>query len=166
MDGIFLSLFTILPSLLTTYITNGAVSLIAWSVKTAGSLWLLFRFMKKWAAATGATSAFGYGFKVCLCSAVICASWTFVLYQFIAPDKVAEVMSTLETALGSQASINPEVEDILLLFEDNFAQFNGISILIGCILYGLIFSAIFSRSAAAANIFSNQEKNNQEEEEL
>ncbi len=165
-EGIILSLFTVLPSLLTAFVTNGAVSIIAWAVKTGGSLWLLFRFMKMWAGRTGKPSAFGYGFKVCLCSSLICSVWAFTLYKFIIPDRVTEVMDSLYTALGSQMAAAPEVEEAMLLLEDNFAQLNGICTLIGCVFCGLLFSAIFSRSAAASGIFPNRGDNSCEDEEL
>lgn len=156
-DAIFLALFTILPTLLTAFVSNSIVSILAWAIKTGGSLWLLFFFMKRWAMATGACSAFNYGFKICLCSSVICSAWTYVLFQFIVPDKIDEVISSLESALANQ-TITDEIEQAILLLEDNFVQFNSISTLLGCIICGLIFSAIFSKSAAAANIFNESEK--------
>lgn len=159
-EGIVLALFTILPTLLTAFVSNGVVSILAWAVKTGGSLWMLYFFMKRWATASGATSAFNYGFKICLCSSVICAAWTYALFQFIVPGKQTEVIGTLENALAGQ-TITDEIEQAILLLEDNFAQFNSISTLLGCIICGLIFSGIFSRSAAASNIFKEEDSDDE-----
>lgn len=164
-DGILLALFTILPTLLTAFVTNGVVSVLAWTVKTGGSLWLLYFLMKKWAVATGAPKAFNYGFKICLCSSVICAAWTYALFQYIVPGKQEEVINSLETALSGQ-TITDEIEQAILLLEDNFAQFNSISTLLGCVICGLIFSGIFSRSAAVSNVFSESEKEEDNDELL
>lgn len=164
-EGIILALFTIFPTLLTAFVTNSVVSILAWAIKTAGSLWILYFFMKRWAVSTGATSAFRYGFKICLCSSAICAAWTYALFQFIVPDKQTEVINSLETALSSQ-TVTDEIEQAILLIEDNFAQFNSISTLLGCIICGLIFSGIFSKSAAASNVFSETENEENNDDEL
>lgn len=166
MDGILLSLFTVATTLVASFVTNGVVSILAWAIKTGGSLWALFFFMKRWARNTGAMSAFGYGFKVCLCSAVICAAWTFIQMEFITPDKAAQTIEAVNTAIANQPGADTEeVQDMLLKIEDNFAQFNGIAILIWCVLCGLVFSAIFGNSAAAANVFAKGDSENKEEEE-
>ena len=100
-----------------------------------------------------------YGAIVCVLSAVVCAVWSFVEYQFLFPGAVAEAFEQMYTQLGQMGSMMPEnFTDILLKMEDNYAQINCISTFVWCSIFGLLVSAILARSSAARkSVFTDEE---------
>lgn len=165
-DGLILAAVTVVVSTLTFLTQNGFLSTLLWLVKLGGSLWLLGVIMRRYSLANPGEPAFGYGVKVCVLSAVVCAVWTFVEYQFLFPGAVAEAFEQLYATLAQMGqSLPEEVTDTILKMEDNYAQINCITTFVWCSLLGLLFSAIFARSGRRRSVFTEEEmrENNDDE---
>lgn len=158
-EGLILALVTVVVMTLQVLTKNAFLNMLLWTIKLAGSIWILSIFIKKFGAARPGESAFSYGFKVCLCSSIVCAVYTLLLYGFLFPDYAAEVMDKTWESLGAAASMPDmeEVTDMMARMEDNYAQIMCISTFIWCVLLGLIFSAILGRSSTKSkNIFEDE----------
>ncbi len=165
-DGLILAAVTVVVSTLTFLTQNGFLSTLLWLVKFGGSLWLLSVIMKRYSQTHPGESSFGYGVTVCVLSAIVCAVWTFVEYQFLFPGAVAEAFEQLYARLAQMGQTLPEeVTDTILRMEDNYAQINCISTFIWCSLLGLLFSAIFARGGRSRSVFTEEEmrENNDDE---
>ena len=166
-DGLILAAVTVAISTLTFLTKNGFLNGLLWLVKLVGSIWLLYVIMQRYGKTHPDESTFGYGAIVCILSAVVCAVWSFVEYQFLFPDAVAEAFEQLYTQLGQMGSMMPEnFTDVLLKMEDNYAQINCISTFVWCTLLGLLFSAILARTTSGnRSVFTPEEmKQNQDDE--
>ena len=170
-DAVFLSLFTIVPQLISTLLTKGGtetgvlqtiVGFLTWVVKFGGSIWFLYRCMKLWAADNDGP-VFGQGMKICLLSSIICAAFAYLTYAVLFPG----MAETVFAQVGEQLSSYPmpsEAEDMILKMEDNFASISFVSTLLWCLICGLIFSGIISGSLKRSeSIFDND---GQETDEL
>ena len=167
-DGIYLALVTVVAQAINAFFPVPIVGTILWFAKLAGSIWLLLRFMKAFAASGHGSSVAGYGIKVCLFSSIICASFAFALYSFIKPELVTEAFEQIPAMLGG-ATLPDEAEDMLLKMEDNFAQYAFAGTLIWDFICGLLFSAILAGPAIQAVIVAgdgSQQANDNQEEEL
>ena len=165
-DGLILAAVTVVVSTLTFLTKNGFLSGLLWLVKLAGSIWLLSVIMKRYGKAHPDESTFGYGVIVCTLSALVCAVWSFVEYQFLFPNAVAEAFEQMFTQFDQMGAMLPEgFTDVMLRMEDNYAQINCISGFFWCVLLGIIFSAILSRSGRNRNVFTPEEmKENNDDE--
>ncbi|MBQ6959287.1 MAG: DUF4199 domain-containing protein [Bacteroidales bacterium] len=158
-DGLILAAVTVVISTLTFLTKNSFLNGLLWLVKLVGSIWLLRVIMQRYGKAHPDESAFSYGAIVCVLSAVVCAVWSFVEYQFLFPGAVAEAFEQMYTQLGQMGSMMPEnFTDVLLKMEDNYAQINCISTFVWCSIFGLLVSAILARSSAARkSVFTDEE---------
>ena len=164
-DGLILAAVTVVVSTLTFLTENTFLSTLLWLVKLVGSIWLLRVIMKRYAADHPDESAFGYGVLVCVLSALVCAVWAFVEYQFLFPDAVAKAFEQAYESFEQMGATMPDgVEDILLKMEDNYAQINCITTFFWCSLLGILFSAILSRTGKPKSVFTDEEmKQNNDE---
>lgn len=157
LDGLILASVTVVTTLVNLWISNPIVSFLCWSVKTAGSIWLLLRFMRRFASERPGESVFGYGVMVCLFSSIVCAAFGFVYYEYLFPDKMAEAMDQARQLLSQQA-LPSEAEDALNRIEDNASKLACVSNLLWGFLYGVLLSAILRRPASLpVDIFKNEE---------
>ncbi len=164
-DGLILAAVTVVVSTLTFLTENTFLSTLLWLVKLVGSIWLLRVILKRYGDSHPDESTFGYGVIVCVCSALVCAVWTFVEFQFLFPGSVAEVFEQTYSSISQMGSAMPdEFTDLMLKMEDNYAQINCISTFLWCSLLGVIFSAILSR-AGRKSVFTDEEmrENNDDE---
>ena len=164
-DGLILAAVTVVVSTLTFLTENGILSGLLWLVKLVGSIWLLRIIMKRYATDHPEESVFGYGVIVCVLSAIVCAVWAFVEYQFLFPDAVAKAFDqTFASFEEIGAALPDNFTDMMLKMEDNYAQISFITTFIWCSLLGVIFSAILSRSGNK-NVFTPEEmqENNDDE---
>lgn len=150
LDGLILASVTVAATLLNLWISNQIVSFLCWLVKTAGSIWLLFNIMKRFAISRPEESVFGYGVMVCLFSSIVCAAAVFAFYEYLFPDSMAQAMEQVRQIL-SQQNIPPEAEDALDMVEDNASKLTCISNLLWGFLYGVLLSAIL-RHPASINV--------------
>lgn len=167
-DGLILAAVSVVISTLTFLTKNTFVGTLLWLVKLGGSIWLLSVIMKRYGKDHPEESTFGYGVMVCFLSAIVCAVWAFVEYQFLFPGAVAEAFEQMSTQFEQMGAMMPEgFSDVMLRMEDNYTQINCISTFVWCVLLGLIFSAILSRSGANKKVFTDEEmKQNREDDEF
>ena len=165
-DGLILAAVSVVIMTLSLLTQSSFLSILLWAVKLGGSIWLLSVIMKRYGAAhPEEKSTFSYGVIVCVCSALVCAVWTFVLYQYLFPEAVAEALDQAYSSISQMGSSLPEeFTDMMLKMEDNYAQINCITTFFWCTLLGLLFSAIISHSGARKSVFSDEEmKQNNDE---
>ena len=164
-DGLILAAVSVVIMTLTIVTKNPFLSTLLWIVKLVGSIWVLRVVMRRYGQSNPeGGSTFSYGVIVCICSAIVCAVWTFVLYQYIFPDAVAEIfeetMVNLEQMGGVLGELPENFTDMMLRIEDNYAQIECITMFFWCSLLGLIISAILARndgSGRKGNPFTAEE---------
>ena len=141
-DGLILASVTVIIVTLNSLIETKVTGVLFSILKFAGSIYLLYKFMKKYSQVSNKQSTFKYGFLTCCFSAIICAAYTFFMLTVLFPETVTQTFNTmLEMFNGSD-----EQQNILLKIEDNFPQLMFFSSLIWDIIIGLIVSAIISSS--------------------
>jgi uncharacterized membrane protein len=167
-DGLILAAVTVVVSTLTFLTKNTFLGMLLWLVKLVGSIWLLWVIMKRYGKAHPNESTFGYGVIVCVLSAIVCSVWAFVEYQFLFPNAVAEAFEQMYTGFEQMGSMLPDTfTDVMLKMEDNYAQINCISSFFWCVLLGLVFSAILSRSTSGnRSVFTPEEMNRNQDDEF
>lgn len=165
-DGLILAAVTVVVSTLTFLTENAILSGLLWFVKLVGSIWVLRIIMRRYAIDHPDESVFSYGVIVCVLSALVCAVWAFVEYQFLFPDAVAKAFEQTFASFESMGAMMPEgFEDMMLKMEDSYAQISCITTFFWCSLLGLVFSAILSRSGKSKSIFTDEEmKQNNDDE--
>ena len=166
-DGLILAAVSVVVSTLTFLTDNSLLRTLLWLVKLGGSIWLLWVIMKRYGKAHPNESTFGYGVIVCILSAIVCAVWAFVEYQFLFPDAVAEAFEEALTNFEQMGAMMPDnFTDIIFKMQDNYAQINCITTFFWCSLLGLVFSAILARSTSGnRSVFTPEEmKQNNEDE--
>lgn len=166
-DGLILAAVSVVIMTINLLTQSGFLNTLLWAIKLGGSIWLLSVIMKHYGAThPEETSTFSYGVLVCVCSALVCAVWSFVLYQYLFPNAVAEAMEqAYETIEQMGTAVPDELTDMMLRFEDNYAQINCVTTFFWCTLLGLLFSAILSRSGARKSVFTDEEmKQNNDDE--
>ena len=165
-DGLILAAVTVVVSTLTFLTKNGFLTSLLWLVKLVGSIWVLRVIMKRYGDTHPDEPTFGYGVIVCLFSAVVCAVWAFVEYQFLFPGAVADAFQQMYDVFEQMGSSMPdEFTDMMLRMEDNYAQINCITTFFWCTVLGLVFSAILSRAERRKSVFTDEEmrQNNDDE---
>lgn len=164
-DGVFLALVTVISQTINVWFPSPVVGMLLWAVKFGGSIWLLSRFMKRFAASGAGGSVTGYGIRVCLFSSIICAAWTFAMYGYLFPDLVTKAFEQIPAMLEG-AQLPDEAQDMLLNLEDNFAQYSFTATLIWDIICGLIFSVVLSGPIARDAMFPDKEDGSDDDELL
>ena len=162
-DGLILASVTVVISTLTFLTESSFLSGLLWIVKLVGSIWLLRIFIHRYSEEHLDESPFGYG---AVLSAIVCAVWAFVEYQFLFPDAVTKAFDQALESLSQMGGMMPDgFEDVMLKMEDNYAQINCITTFFWCSLLGLIFSAIIARPGSRKNkVFTDEEmKQNNDE---
>lgn len=163
-DGLILSLVTVACTTLGLFNENGFLGILLWGVKFCGSIWLLRFFMRRFSETEVSASNFGYGVRICLCSSLICAAWSFLLYGWIVPYKVTEIFDSVFTTLSSMGNLPDESRDRLLVIEDNYPQINCLITFFWCLFFGVILSAILKKGGSGSNSIFTEEEMNQNQE--
>ncbi len=157
--GLLLASITIISTLIQTVLEPGtAVNLLIWVAKFAGSIWLLYYFVKNFSLTSDTFSyknGFRYGVLVSFFSSLICACYMFLHYAVIFPDMVAQQMQTAAEMLQSS---NPEAVDSLGKIEANLPQIVFIITLIYYSLIGIIASAIIANYTKKEKFFEDADQ--------
>ena len=150
-DALFLALVTIIVTLVASLIGEAPslVGIILWIIKFGGSIYLLRTFINRCRAVNPEYGGFSYGWKVCLFSSLICAVFTFVLYQYITPGTVEDAMEEVISQMGSQ--LPRESADMLLGMADNFPRYAAIGVFFWDFLIGLAASAILGSASGSSS---------------
>ncbi|HCT94131.1 MAG TPA: hypothetical protein DF637_07550 [Rikenellaceae bacterium] len=156
MYGLLLALITVLHSLITSVFEPPLViNIILWAAKFAGSLWVLYYFMKEYSKPFEVFTykdGFRFGFMICLFSSVICASFTFLQITLIFPDLMANQMETVMNAMQSSNSDSMEAfEKIQGILPQLILVFS----LVYYIIFGAIASSIIANYTKKGDIFAN-----------
>ena len=166
-DGLILAAVTVVVSTLTFLTKNSFLGTLLWLVKLGGSIWVLSVILKRYGRGHPDESTFSYGLIVCVLSALVCAVWTFVEFQFLFPGSVAEAFEQMYTQIEQMGGALPdEMTDLFLKMEDNYAQINCITTFFWCILLGLVFSAILSRGQRNKSVFTEEEMHQNNDDEF
>lgn len=154
-SGAFIFLSHAVSGIQSTVIAT-SLSMVLWAVKFGGCIWLMMFFMKKLCRETsGVTNAdtFKFGMAVSLFSALIYSALYLADILFISPDAFSSQMDTLMQSYSTMLDSNSM--SVLEKMEENYPQISFFSNLIYCFLYGLVLSAILSRSIPRRDPFAN-----------
>ncbi|MBQ0024405.1 MAG: DUF4199 domain-containing protein [Bacteroidales bacterium] len=144
-DGLILAAVTVVCTLISAFLKTPWLGSILTLVKLVGSIWVLRVIMLNYGKARPSETTFGYGFLVCLFSSIVCAVWSFVLYEFITPGTYEEAMLQAQEMLsGYGQEMTEEFDEAMALVGDNFSKISSITTFLWCTFLGLIFSAILS----------------------
>lgn len=148
-DGLMLSLITVVISTLNILLNISFLSTIFWLIKTVGSIWLLWFFMRRYMLEDNSGNPFSYGVATCTFSSVVCAVWSFVLSRFLFPDKVTEALDQVASKFGElpseYAGTYNQVMDVFSDI-DTYARVGSLATLLWAFLIGVIASAIINAS--------------------
>lgn len=164
-DAVFLALITVAAQALGTWLKMPLVAMLLNLVKLVGSMMILFRFMKRYAASGRSCSVKGYGLRVCLFSSIICAVWAFAMYSFVFPDLVTETFEEIPAMLEGM-QLPSESEEMLERMEDNFAQYSFFAVLFWDLFCGWLFSTILAGPAMQAGMFNGSQDSSDEEDDI
>lgn len=161
--GLLLALVTVVCNTINYLLPDSQIiSILVWIVRTVASVWLLVRFMKQYAAASG-ESAFGYGLMIVLFSSLVTAFYDAAAVAWIFPG----MMDKVNEALNQSLSMLPaESQSIAASIMDNYVSFSFFTKLIGNFLFGLIVAAIANSSAKSKSIFDGDGTDNSSDDEL
>lgn len=155
LNGLYLAAITVVCSLLTSALgAKGIVSILIWTVKFAGTNYLLYYFMKDYANKNNISSYgknFSFGFLVSNLSAIICACFSFFSITFLFPDSASEAITLMQETMAQQ-QMSSEEENAVGMVIDRLPEI----VLFGTLIYLMIYGAI--ASAVIAN-FSKKEEN-------
>lgn len=129
---------------------NMALSFLLWAVKFAGCIWLMLKFMRRFAARNAEadnSSTFRFGVITALLSAVIYAAASFANIAYISADMYAEQMAPM-----MDSNTMEQMDDMLGIMP----QLTFFSNLIYCFFYGTILSFILSRNIPDRNPFAER----------
>lgn len=153
--GLLLALITVIHSLITAVFEPPfAVNLILWVAKFAGSLWLLYYFIKEYAKPFEVFThkdGFRFGFLVALFSSIICSSFSFLQITVIFPDVMATQMETIMTAMQSS---NPDALETFEKIEGILPHIIFVFSLVYYTVFGIIASAIIANYTKKGDIFT------------
>lgn len=169
LDGLYLAAVTIAVTLCMSFLPGSGVasfllSTLGWTVKTVGSVWLLLRFMRRFAAMETGGSVFAYGLRVCLCSSLVIAAFMFAYYKYLFPDVLDAAIETYRQTMTSQPGMPAEYKQALDMLEDNAASMMCSASLIKDVVLGLICSAILQ--GPASRVSDNPFDNVKDDDEL
>lgn len=159
MNGLLLSLITVILSLITTVmdIKSVPVSILIWVVKLVGSLWLLYYFMKQYSNNFNQISykdSFIYGFLICVFSSIICACYTYLSITVFFPDMADKISETYQIMLAQQnASESEEIAAEKIMNKLPEIMLGGMFLYLTII--GLIASSITANFTKKTDIFAS-----------
>ena len=123
-----------------------ALSFILWAGKFALCIWLMVKYLRKFAKENDKdrSRTFRFGMAVALCSALVYAGFYLIYVLFINPDMFAETFNNLGQAYSG--IMTSEQIDQIMNMESSMPTVSFFVNLIWCWLFGTIVSAIASRS--------------------
>ena len=165
MDGLFLSLATIIYSLISiclpqpNIVTTIIVSFL-WMLKMAACIFLLWYFMKKWSERFETitySESFGYGFIVCLFSSIVCSCYMYAQVEWIVPENTEQAFIMMKETMILQGTLNSTTENIIDMFQSNIGRLMMFGTLVYCVIFGAVASAITANFTKKNNPFGNIE---------
>lgn len=161
-DGLILAAVTVICSFFVSWINKGWAGSLLWLVQLVASIWILKIVMTKYGKAHPDETTFKYGFLVCFFSSIICALWSFVLYEYIFPDTVEDMFGEVNLMLERFGQTMPDgFDEQMQVMQDNYSKMSSLSTFIKCVILGLIFSGILNgKTSLNKGVFDESESEN------
>lgn len=155
LDGLLLALITITLTLIQTVLEPPkALIWLLWVVKFAGSIGLLYYFIKDYSKTQELFTykdGFRFGFMICLLSSLICAGYLFFHYAVIFPDSIAATLEQVRTAMESS---NPQGAEMMDKIGGKLPHIIFVFSAIYYTLFGVIASSIIANYTKKGDIFT------------
>ena len=163
MDGLYLSLVTIIYSLVVTVLVPESfiIKTLLWMIKFGGCLYLLWLFMKKWSSQFDTitySQSYNYGFIVCLLSSVMCACYSYIQVEWLFPEQTEQAITLAKETMAQQGTLDSTTENIMDQFFGNFGRISMFVSLFYYIIFGSIASAITANFTKKTNPFGEMEE--------
>ena len=128
-----------------------ALSILLWAGKFALCIWLMVRFLRKYAEENDKdrSRTFRFGMMVALFSALVYAGFYLAYVTFIDPDMFAESFNRIAQAYSG--FMTSDQIDQMMNMESSLPTVTFFVNLIWCWLFGTIVSAIASRSICGSD---------------
>ena len=164
-DGLILASAAIvffLISHLLGKIENGgflltALGFVLWVAKFTLCIWLMFAFLRKFAATSGKdrSKTFRFGVTIALCSSLVYEGFYLLYVSVIAPDFFKGVFDALAQAYSG--ILTTADIDRIMNMESSMPTISFFTNLIWCSLIGIVISAIASgRICGSDDPFANE----------
>ena len=153
----YLFITTLLTGADVSAFLNMALSFVLWAIKFSACIWLMMKFMKRFAdrnTEADNSTVFRFGVTTSLLSAVLYAAASFANIAYISADMYAEQMNQLMQQMAPMMDSNT-IEQMDQMLE-MMPQLTFFSNLIYCFLYGTILSFILSRNIPSRNPFADR----------
>lgn len=162
MDGLYLSLVTIIYSLLVSVMQPESfiIKTLLWVVKFGGCLYLLWLFMKRWSdkfETITFSQSYNYGFLVCLFSSIMCACYSYAQVEWIFPEQTAAAIDMAKETMAQQGTLDSNTEGIMDSFFGNFGRISLFVSLFYYTIFGGIAAAITANFTKKTNPFADQD---------
>ena len=162
MDGLYLSLVTIIYSLIVAVMQPQGflVTAILWIAKFAGCMYLLWYFMKKWSNGFETitySESYNYGFIICLFSSILCACYSYVQVEWLFPEHTQEAINLTKETMIQQGTLNSSTENMIDRLSSNFGRISMFVSLFYYIIFGAIASAITANFTKKTNPFEGSD---------
>ena len=163
MDGLYLSLITIIYSLLlAVWQPEGfLIKSLLWAVKFGGCLYLLWLFMKRWSDKFDTISysqSYNYGFLICLFSSIMCACYSYIQAEWLFPEQTAQAVDLIKETMAQQGTLNSDTENMMDNYLQNFGRISMFVSLFYYIIFGSIASAVTANFTKKTNPFGETEE--------
>ena len=134
---------------------NSALTLILWTAKFVGCIWIMRFFMKRFAAENESVTnsvTFRLGLAMSILSAVVYSAIAFANVAFISPELFEGQMDAVMQQMAPMMDSNSM--SVLETYMENLPQITFFSNLIYCFLYGMVLSFILSRNIPSKDPFA------------
>jgi hypothetical protein len=163
MDGLYLSLVTIIYSLIMAVLVPESfiVKTLLWVAKFGGCLYLLWFFMKRWSSQFDTitySQSYNYGFIICLLSSVMCACYSYAQVEWLFPEQTEQAIILAKETMAQQGTLDANTENIMDSFFGNFGRISMFVSLFYYIIFGSIAAAITANFTKKTNPFGNVEE--------
>ena len=163
MDGLYLSLVTIIYSLIVAVMMPESflIKTLLWIIKFGGCLYLLWYFMKRWSSQFDTitySQSYNYGFIICLLSSVMCACYSYIQVEWLFPEQTEQAITLAKETMAQQGTLDSATEDIMDRFFGNFGRISMFVSLFYYIIFGSIASAITANFTKKTNPFGETEE--------
>lgn len=156
-DGLMLSLITILYTLINSAFSPGsAVMVVLWIVKLVATLWLLLYFVKEYNKDMESFTykqGFNFAFITSFLSAVFVAGYFFLHYALIFPGDIDKIADTISQAMSARGATDTSITDAIIGY---FPHIMFISNLVYLTIFGIIASAIIANYTKKGDIFTQE----------
>ena len=142
--------FMLIASFVPKSMTGSMVAVVLSILKLGATVTFLWWAMKTFSARNAEVNGFttygnvfSYGLLTSFFSGIVLAAYSFVNIKWINPDAVEQMKEAMTESLERMNGMN---SSFLEAYYNNLEFWTIISVLIGAVIYGLIFSAILASS--------------------